>query len=80
MRQKSWRCRECSAITPESKLLVAAHPFIEKENVSGCPNCGALDEYLREVCDEPRCKDEANCGTPVTNGYRRTCYKHMPCN
>jgi len=28
------------------------------------------------MCDEPGCFDNAGCGFPTENGYRRTCYNH----
>lgn len=28
------------------------------------------------MCDEPGCFDNAGCGFPTDDGYRRTCYNH----
>ena len=32
------------------------------------------------MCDEPGCFDNAGCGFPTENGYRRTCYNHSDFN
>lgn len=29
-------------------------------------------------CGEPRCHQDATCGTPTSNGYRWTCGDHKP--
>lgn len=32
------------------------------------------------MCDEPGCFDDASCGFPTENGYRRTCFDHSNLN
>lgn len=59
------------------EALVAAHPFIEGETVTGCPKCKDI-EVVRIACEEGGCWLEATCGTQTKEGYKRTCYKHRP--
>lgn len=72
-----WRCVHCSAVTPDSGLLVATSPFDPDDTLTGCPKCKQCNEGFDEMCDEPGCGDAASCGWPSSGGYRRTCYAHM---
>ena len=36
--------------------------------------------YPAQCCDEPGCRERANCGWPSPTGYRRTCGKHTEAN
>ena len=41
----------------------------------GWANCHAAPE---SCCDEPGCTRQICCGTPMPDGYRSTCSKHVP--
>lgn len=42
-----------------------------------CPDC-RTPENMVLMCDEPDCVLPVTCGTPIPNGYRRTCGNHRP--
>lgn len=70
-------CDECWSAFREEELLKSPNPFDPSTEVTGCPNCFAVDS-MRLICDEPGCMNEADIGTPTPDGYRNTCYKHAP--
>ena len=72
------RCNEhrCGWIGTPGEILRAPNPFEDGE-LHACPLCRDIGN-LRECCDEPECFTEATCGTPTADGYRRTCFSHMP--
>lgn len=72
-----YTCDNCYENIKEGELLKAPHPFIEGDNIYGCPNCKEIDK-ISEACDEPDCWRPASCGTPTKDGYRRTCGIHKP--
>jgi hypothetical protein len=77
---KPWRCGHCGETFREDKFLRAQNPFSSEENdiIVGCPSCKSIGEFS-QLCDEPKCLEEATCGFPVKigfGGYRRTCGKH----
>ena len=72
-----WRCDECFMIMYEADVLVGENPFLKGDVIYGCPNCQAIDSFT-QICDVDGCEDEATCGTPTKEGYRRTCGKHKP--
>jgi hypothetical protein len=76
LRQK-WLCEECGWQGLGRQLLQAPNPFAEGETMVGCPDCREPNS-MHMACDEPGCKAHASCGTPTPDGYRHTCYKHMP--
>lgn len=78
-RTKLWRCAECQMIHQEDDLLTAPNPFDDECFLTGCPNCLSIDDFY-EVCDEPGCDQDATCGFPTEDGYRRTCFEHSPFN
>jgi hypothetical protein len=73
-----WRCNECGKKTERSLMLEGVNPFDETDYVLGCPGCRACNPPWIEVCDEPGCERQADCGTPTDGGYRRTCGRHAP--
>ena len=60
-----------------NEMLSAPSPFESGEMIYACPKCKEIGSVVT-ACDEPDCWSEATCGTPTDNGYRQTCYKHMP--
>ena len=60
-----------------NELLVAPHPFEPHDRVTGCPECHDIGTTIG-ACDEDGCLEHAGCGTPTPDGYRWTCYKHIP--
>ena len=60
-----------------NEMLSATNPFEAGEMIYACPKCKEVGSIVT-ACDEPDCWSEAACGTPTDNGYRQTCYKHMP--
>lgn len=42
-----------------------------------CSRCRDAEQFVN-MCDEPGCNNEAGCGWPSDNGYRRTCGEHIP--
>jgi hypothetical protein len=79
MSKHEYRCEECHWIGTSSQMLFAPNPFTgdSSDTIIGCPNCKAIDP-MRQVCDEPGCKDKVTMGSPTPDGYRSTCYAHRP--
>lgn len=78
MTDTRWRCKSCDAMLAQSELLQAPSPFDQQETLVACPKCRQCSDGFMNICDEPGCNREANCGWPTKDGgYRRTCYKHM---
>ena len=73
------RCgdRRCGWIGTWGEVPFAPNPFDPADTLHACPLCKTIDNF-EECCDEPECFEPATCGTPIPNGYRRTCHKHMP--
>lgn len=71
------RCPECDWVGPWDSALRAPHPFIEGEEVRGCPECRDIEDFIL-CCDIDGCIEQATMGTPTKDGYRQTCYKHAP--
>ena len=69
----NWRCGWHGM---SDAVLRAPDPFNDGFFLTACPKC--LDQTIRTCCDEPGCWEPDTCGTPTPEGYRRTCYKHMP--
>ena len=69
-------CSCCGWRGSSSDIRSAPSPFDPKDTLYACPVCRQIE--LRGTCDEPDCWDEDTCGTPTPDGYRRTCYTHMP--
>ncbi len=73
-----WRCKDCDSITPTGEIDIVPDPKPGSDMVwKICPECRAA-EQLEPLCDEPGCDKVASCGMPTENGYRRTCWTHMP--
>jgi hypothetical protein len=70
-----WICRECGWIS--ETYLTAPNPFEKNDVIIGCISCKGVDSLV-DVCDEEGCRQQATCGTPIEDGYRRTCGKHRP--
>lgn len=71
-----FRCNCCAWRGLESKILVSPNPFKPEDIISGCPSCGAAEDFTN-VCDESGCTRDAGCGFPTPEGYRRTCGEHF---
>jgi hypothetical protein len=73
------RCnvRRCDWRGLQEDVLTAPNPFDNEDTIIGCPNCKSIDT-IETVCDEDGCWELVTCGTPTENGYRTTCYKHVP--
>lgn len=79
--KRRWLCTECGAVSKSRDLLHIEHPFDGPEvTLTACPKCKSVagETDLQLVCDEPRCRSVATCGTPTPDGYRNTCYNHRP--
>ena len=74
--QRKWKCENCDEISLEKDLLEAVNPFDADQTINGCPTCKGVFGFT-EICDEPGCVRDANCGFPTPEGYRRTCGDHM---
>ena len=70
-------CDECNWRGTAGELLSATNPFDTSDTFCGCPQCKQIN-VISEACDEPNCWKYSSCGTPTAEGYRRTCYEHMP--
>lgn len=70
-------CDECGWDGVVSDLLEGHNPFNPAITISGCPECYSIDCFYT-LCDEPGCKDRAECGMPTDGGYRTTCSQHVP--
>ena len=70
-------CEDCDWRGHKVELLTASHPFHHGVALYGCPSCRNIDK-LRTACDEPECWEPDTCGTPIPDGYRRTCGNHVP--
>ena len=70
-------CGGCGWRGLDTEVLAAPNPFAPSETIHGCPKCSALDTMWL-ACDELECWRPVTCGTPIKDGYRRTCGKHAP--
>ena len=71
------QCLLCDAVFLKSERLVAAHPFIEGENIFGCPRCQQCEEGFVSICECEGCTNPVSGGTPTPEGYKSLCYKHL---
>lgn len=69
------RCPDCGWTGTMADRLIAANPWQDFETIEGCPVCREPVEFQR-LCDEPGCTQDATCGTPSLEGYRRCCGEH----
>ena len=70
-----FECEECGWRGMESQVVVFADPERSGNSWNICPSCRAA-EHFRNMCDEPGCRQQAGCGWPSEEGYRRTCFQH----
>lgn len=73
-----WRCNECDHRMDDGAVLKITVPHPKggaPVPVGQCPECGAVDQFTN-VCDEPGCRKDADCGWPDDKAYRRTCGDH----
>ena len=56
-------------------ILIAPHPFDDKDTVTGCPNCLSVDS-VQPACSFDGCGKRSNCGTPTESGYKWFCHEH----
>ena len=68
--------RHCGWHGMDNEILRSPNPFIDGDELIACPGCREME--LELACDEPDCWDIASCGTPIVQGYRRTCLQHRP--
>lgn len=82
MADPRYRCCDwyCQRIYTISEALRAPHPFIEGDEILGCPGCQEVIEGVdaQFLCDEPGCEEPHSCGTLTPEGYRMTCHRHKP--
>lgn len=71
------KCNECGWKGTAEQLLEAPNPFLPEENVVGCPNCKAVENY-EHCCDHADCWRTASSGTPTPERYMWTCHEHKP--
>jgi hypothetical protein len=71
---RRWICK-CSWCGLESALLVAPHPFIKDDFVSGCPSCCEMDS-LEVACQGAGCNKPASAGYQGPFGYTWSCSDH----
>lgn len=70
------RCNACDHKMDPAALLTAVNPFDPADTIYGCPMCFQCTEGFTKLCDEPRCRDDAETGWSHPDGYRTTCCKH----
>lgn len=70
-----YACTECDWRGPKDAILKAPNPFAQQEILWGCPNCHSVQD-MREICMQEGCENEATCGTPTPDGYKRLCGEH----
>lgn len=70
-----WRCTECNHICHVEDLLRAVSPFDAHNDITGCPECRAI-EKAEPVCDVDGCDELVSSGWTSDEGYRHTCHKH----
>jgi hypothetical protein len=72
-----WYCSECGKVSEH--YLTGLHPFLEGQDISGCPNCRNV-ETLVVACYHPGCPNKATGGYPRGHGFRYvwTCFEHRP--
>jgi len=75
-----FRCQErrCNWVGEESEILYFQNPYNESEKIGVCPECRTIETSIWQACDEQGCNRTASCGVPTPEGYRNTCYDHMP--
>ncbi len=71
-----FRCKECDWRGDESEIIRFDDPELKGNTWNICPRCRTAENF-ENLCDEPGCGRVAGCGWPSSDGYRRTCYKHM---
>jgi len=71
--------RNCGWQGKSDELLRAPNPFDPDpdDELIGCPKCKDIGSLV-SVCDEDDCWLDSSCGTPSKDGYRNTCYDHIP--
>lgn len=75
-----WRCGECDKVSETVELLRAPNPFNASEEITGCPACGAVENFA-QTCDYPGCRHDVSSGTPMPDGdYVNRCWQHSPRN
>lgn len=71
-----WKCEECDHICTTAERLTAPNPFADTDEISGCPNCKAV-QSLEVACATVGCTRLGTCGGKGADGvYRFTCYEH----
>lgn len=74
------QCRYCRWRGTDKEILKAPNPFLQDENVYGCPECKTIYGFDK-LCETPDCLNEASIGTPTTDGgYKHHCHHHYPEN
>ena len=70
---KRWICEECDEVFNDAELLRATNPFNPIHEVTGCPNCTAVESMVG-ACDIPECVKAAT----FLFRDRATCDEHRP--
>ena len=68
--------RHCRWRGKESELLRAPSPFDATFEITACPNCKEIGGCM-QACEVHDCWEEATCGIPTQEGYKRVCGKHF---
>lgn len=68
-------CMECGWRGAQDDLLIGPHPFVDGDDISGCPKCMAVDRFST-ICDEPGCQEIVCSWWRSTDGNRATCHEH----
>ena len=70
------KCVNCNSVFRDDELLIAPHPFLENEEICGCPFCREVEGFDL-VCDAPGCQNTIAVGRTWPDGvYRNTCHQH----
>lgn len=76
---RKWLCTECDRVSADDALLMAPHPFMADQVITGCPLCREAERLLT-ACDWPGCAKASSSGTPTPDGYVLRCWDHSPHN
>lgn len=68
-------CNLCGWTGLSSDRLIAKNPFDPERNLTGCPTCKSVDDFV-PICDFEGCYEEASCEIQSERGSKLVCPEH----
>ena len=69
--------RNCKWTGRVTEVMESPNPFNAEDTIVGCPKCKDVN-CLVYACDFEGCWKNVSSGTPTCDGYKNTCYEHIP--